>query len=205
MVNSLTKFSTVVKSHKTVIKPNSIVLQETLWAETFTAPSWLVFVVWVFGSSPSPHSFTAELAVLLRAEQTNISLRYELMSLSNYIHYLSNLLFHKSVCKKLRHISKACLNSDQLNMKIVTTAATMLTLCGLFSCFLCMWNTFAYQEMVKNQSKVFQIHFTSCMLKHNIVVVTRTVTTAYSPWPRQGTCETAVKLLSFAGVQNYHE
>lgn len=95
--------------------------------------------VWFF---PPPNSFTAELAVLLRAEQANISLRYELMSLSNHIHYLSNLLFHKSVYKKLRHISKPSLNSDQLNMKIVTTATTtilisMLTLHGLFSCFLC--------------------------------------------------------------------
>lgn len=111
------------------------------------------FVVWGFFSwglrcflglspPPPPSSFTAELAVLLRAEQANISLRYELMSLSNHIHYLSNLLFHKSVDKKLSHISKPSLSSDQLNMKIVATATTtilisMLTLHGLFSCFLC--------------------------------------------------------------------
>lgn len=65
--------------------------------------------------------FTAELAELLGAKQTNISLRYELMSRSNHIHYLSNLLLPKSVCKKLRHISKVFLNSDQLNLKILTT------------------------------------------------------------------------------------
>jgi len=62
------------------------------------------------------------------------------MSLSNHIHYLSNLLFHKSVYKTDRHISKPYFNSDQLNMKTVTTASTtipisMLTLCGIFFAF----------------------------------------------------------------------
>lgn len=145
-------------SKKTLIKPNSTVLQETLWAKTFRVASWFVLLFGVFlvgvcvvfwvCPPPPPSSFTAELAVLLRAEQANISLRYELMSLSNHIHYLSNLLFHKSVYKKLSHISKPSLSSDQLNMKIVATATTtilisMLTLHGLFSCFLCTWNTFA--------------------------------------------------------------
>lgn len=68
--------------------------------------------------------FSAGLAVLLRAEQTNISLRYDLMSLSNHIHYLSNLLFPKTVYEKLNHISKPHLSPDQLNMKILSEATT---------------------------------------------------------------------------------
>lgn len=68
------------------------------------------------------NSFSAEFAVLLRAEQTSISLRYDLMSLSNLIHYLSNLLFPKTVYKKLNHISKSCLSPDQLNEKILSAA-----------------------------------------------------------------------------------
>lgn len=54
------------------------------------------------------------------------------MSLSNHIHYLSNLLFPKNVYKKLNHISKPPLSPDQLNLKILS-AATATVQISLFT------------------------------------------------------------------------
>lgn len=49
------------------------------------------------------------------------------MSLSNHTHYLSNLLFLKTLYKKQNRISKSRLSPDQLYMKILSAAtATVL-------------------------------------------------------------------------------